>query len=289
MEKSVNFKLTEYCSIAQLKRKFKSYLEEIDYKEFKLNNFPQYLVVSLMIVVEECVTDCLKFLVKNEENGLYVLDDKVLRLMLSETSKYDFLLKYKSKYSSSIRYNDSLFFNLSKYLVNLETKYGEKLMIDAEAKNRLCYYLIALQYEITNLSLMIVKYSNRKTLNKNVLLNCCLFLLDNELKSKIKLKFDSIGCDKEDDEVEDEVDEEVDDDEEEVDEEEVDEEEVDEEEVDDEEDEEEVVEVVKVDVNSLVKPKEKVSKIEKVIETVEKVVKKKYISLQQVPVIKNRR
>ena len=38
MEKSVNFKLTEYCSIAQLKRKFKSYLEEIDYKEFKSAN-----------------------------------------------------------------------------------------------------------------------------------------------------------------------------------------------------------------------------------------------------------
>jgi len=208
MEKSNNFKLTEYCSIAQLKRKFKSYLEEINYKEFKLNNFPQCLVVSLMIVAEECITDCLKYLVKNEQNGLYVLDDKVLRLMLSETSKYDFLLKYKSKYSSSIRYNDSLFFNLSKYLGNLETKYGEKLMVDVEAKNRLCYYLIALQYEITSLSLMIVKYSNRKTLNKTVLLNCCLFLLDAELKCKIKLKLDSFGSDKENDEEDEKEDEE---------------------------------------------------------------------------------
>jgi hypothetical protein len=210
MEKSNNFKLTEYCSIAQLKRKFKSYLEEINYKEFKLNNFPQCLVVSLMIVAEECITDCLKYLVKNEQNGLYVLDDKVLRLMLSETSKYDFLLKYKSKYSSSIRYNDSLFFNLSKYLGNLETKYGEKLMVDVEAKNRLSYYLISLQYEITSLSLMIVKYSNRKTLNKTVLLNCCLFLLDAELKCKIKLKLDSFGSDKENSDNEEEEDNEVD-------------------------------------------------------------------------------
>jgi len=262
MEKSVNFKLTEYCSIAQLKRKFKSYLEEINFKEFKLNNFPQYLVVSLMIVVEECVTDCLKYLVKNEENGLYVLDDKVLRLMLSETSKYDFLLKYKSKYSSSIRFNDSLFFNLSKYLVNLETKYGEKLMIDNEAKNRLCYYLIALQYEITNLSLMIVKYSNRKTLNKNVLLNCCLFLLDNELKSKIKLKFDSIGCDKEEEEEDKE------------------EEEEDKEEEDEDEDEDED------DEDSLEKQEEKLLKIEKVVENIEKVIKKKISSSQQVSVTK---
>ena len=212
MEKSNNFKLTEYCSIAQLKRKFKSYLEEINYKEFKLNNFPQCLVVSLMIVAEECITDCLKYLNKNEQNGLYVLDDKVLRLMLSETSKYDFLLKYKSKYSSSIRYNDSLFFNLSKYLGNLETKYGEKLMVDVEAKNRLCYYLIALQYEITSLSLMIVKYSNRKTLNKTVLLNCCLFLLDAELKCKIKLKLDSFGSDKENSDNEEEEDKEEDED-----------------------------------------------------------------------------
>ena len=267
MEKSNNFKLTEYCSIAQLKRKFKSYLEDINYKEFKLNNFPQCLVVSLMIIAEECITDCLKYLVKNEQNGLYVLDDKVLRLMLSETSKYDFLLKYKSKYSSSIRYNDSLFFNLSKYLVNLETKYGEKLMVDVEAKNRLCYYLIALQYEITSLSLMIVKYSNRKTLNKTVLLNCCLFLLDAELKSKIKLKLDSIGCDKEDEEEEKE----------------------DEKEEEEEEQEEDSLEKPEETKPEETKPEETVSKIEKVIEAVEKVVEKKSTSSSQVPVVKNRR
>lgn len=252
MEKSNNFKLTEYCSIAQLKRKFKSYLEEINYKEFKLNNFPQCLVVSLMIVAEECITDCLKYLVKNEQNGLYVLDDKVLRLMLSETSKYDFLLKYKSKYSSSIRYNDSLFFNLSKYLGNLETKYGEKLMVDVEAKNRLCYYLISLQYEITSLSLMIVKYSNRKTLNKTVLLNCCLFLLDAELKCKIKLKLDSFGSDKENSDNEEEEDNEVDEEDNEV---------------NEEEDSLEKQEESKLE--------ETVSKIEKVVEPV---VEKKYIS-----------
>jgi len=265
MEKSNNFKLTEYCSIAQLKRKFKSYLEEINYKEFKLNNFPQCLVVSLMIVAEECITDCLKYLVKNEQNGLYVLDDKVLRLMLSETSKYDFLLKYKSKYSSSIRYNDSLFFNLSKYLGNLETKYGEKLMVDVEAKNRLCYYLIALQYEITSLSLMIVKYSNRKTLNKTVLLNCCLFLLDAELKCKIKLKLDSFGSDKENSENEDEEDK-------------------DEEDKED-EDEEEEDSLEKQEEPKLEEP---VSKI-KVLEDTEKVVEKKSVSSQQAPVSKNRR
>jgi len=262
MEKSNNFKLTEYCSIAQLKRKFKSYLEEINYKEFKLNNFPQCLVVSLMIVAEECITDCLKYLNKNEQNGLYVLDDKVLRLMLSETSKYDFLLKYKSKYSSSIRYNDSLFFNLSKYLGNLETKYGEKLMVDVEAKNRLCYYLIALQYEITSLSLMIVKYSNRKTLNKTVLLNCCLFLLDAELKCKIKLKLDSFGSDKEnDDDEEDKEDEDNED-----------------------EDEEDSLEKQEDTVQE-----ETVSKIEKVVEATEKVVEKKSVSSQQMPTTKNRR
>jgi hypothetical protein len=261
MEKSNNFKLTEYCSIAQLKRKFKSYLEEINYKEFKLNNFPQCLVVSLMIVAEECITDCLKYLVKNEQNGLYVLDDKVLRLMLSETSKYDFLLKYKSKYSSSIRYNDSLFFNLSKYLGNLETKYGEKLMVDVEAKNRLCYYLIALQYEITSLSLMIVKYSNRKTLNKTVLLNCCLFLLDAELKCKIKLKLDSFGSDKDSDK-EDEDDE-------------------------DKEEDEEEEEEDSVEKQEETKTEEAVSKIEKVVDNTEKVVEKK--NSQQGSVTKNRK
>jgi len=118
-------------------------------------------------------------------------------------------------------------------------------MVDVEAKNRLCYYLIALQYEITSLSLMIVKYSNRKTLNKTVLLNCCLFLLDAELKCKIKLKLDSFGSDKENSDNEEEEDKEEDE--------------------DNEEDEEE----------SLEKLEEPASKIEKVVEPV---VEKKSVS-----------
>ena len=138
---SNNIKLTDYCSITQMKRKFKSYLEDINYKEFKLNNFPHCLVVSLVILVEEFISDSLKYLSKNEVNGLYTLNQQVLRLMLNETNKYDFLMKYTRKYSSSIRYNDSLFFNLSKVLLGLETKFGEKLMIDNEAKNMICYYL----------------------------------------------------------------------------------------------------------------------------------------------------
>jgi hypothetical protein len=193
-----NLKLTDFCSITQMKRKFKSYLEEINYKEFKLNNFPHCLVVTLVILVEEFVSDSLKYLCKNEVNGLYTINQQVLKLMLNETNKYDFLMKYTRKYSSSIRYNDSLFFNLPKVLSNLETKFGEKLMLDNEAKNMICYYLLSLQYDFTNLALSIVKYSNRKTLNKTVLLNCCLFILDTSINSKIKLKLDSLDNDKDD-------------------------------------------------------------------------------------------
>jgi hypothetical protein len=115
--------------------------------------------------------------------------------MLNETNKYDFLMKYTRKYSSSIRYNDSLYFNLSKVLTGLESKFGEKLMIDYDARNVLCYYLVSLQYDFTNLALSIVKYSNRKTLNKTVLFNCCLFILDASINSKIKLKLDSLDKD----------------------------------------------------------------------------------------------
>ncbi len=203
-----SLKLTDYCSITQMKRKFKSYLEEINYKEFKLNNFPNCLVISLVILVEECIADCLKYLTKNEVNGLYVINQQVLRLMLNETNKYDFFMKYSKKYSSSIRYNDNLYFNLSKVLTGLESKFGEKLMIDYEARNMLCYYLVSLQYDFTNLAISIVKYSNRKTLNKTVLLNCSLFLLDSGINSKIKLKLDSLDKEeKEDDDENDENDE----------------------------------------------------------------------------------
>jgi hypothetical protein len=190
-----NLKLTDFCSITQMKRKFKNYLEEINHKEFKLNNFPHCLVVSLVILVEECISDCLKYLTKNEVNGLYTINQQVIRLMLNETNKYDFLMKYTRKYSSSIRYNDSLYFNLSKVLTGLESKFGEKLMIDYEARNILCYYLVSLQYDFTNLALSIVKYSNRKTLNKTVLFNCCSFILDSSINSKIKLKLDSLDKD----------------------------------------------------------------------------------------------
>ena len=98
-----NLKLTDFCSITQMKRKFKSYLEEINYKEFKLNNFPHCLVVSLVILVEECISDCLKYVIKNEVNGLYTINQQVLKLMFNETNKYDFFIKYTKKYSQGCR------------------------------------------------------------------------------------------------------------------------------------------------------------------------------------------
>ena len=66
-------------------------------------------------------------------------DTLILSNLLASSDKYEFTLKYMRKYSSSLRYHESIFFNFNKVITNLEDKLGSKLMVDAEAKNIIAY------------------------------------------------------------------------------------------------------------------------------------------------------
>ena len=146
MEINNNLKINEYVSIAQLKRKLKAYLAELGNADFKPSIFAQGLIVSLVKVLEELVNDCLKYINK-EKSGLYTINQLILTNLFGQTDKYDFISKYMKKYSSNLRYHESIFFNFNKVIANLEDKHGSKLMIDMEAKNIIAYIILSLQLQ----------------------------------------------------------------------------------------------------------------------------------------------
>jgi len=211
MEINNNLKIKEYVSIAQLKRKLKAYLAEQGNSDFKPSIFAQGLIVSLVMVLEELVSDCLKS-VSKEKSGLYTINQLILSNLFASTEKYEFVSRYMKKYSSTLRYHESIFFNFNKVVSNLEDKHGSKLMVDMEAKNIIAYIILSLQYDVVSLAVSMVKYAGRKTLNTNVLDIVCSYILSNDISSKIRLKLDSInipnsGGEDRDDEDEDEDDE----------------------------------------------------------------------------------
>ena len=195
--------LCKYVSMSVLKRKFKQYMIDEGYEGFKSSVFPKYLIVSLVMVLEELLTDCLEFVKKDDVTGLYTINQSMLLTVLNKNTKYDAFLKYIKKFDSTIKYQDAVLFNYRLVVDNLETKFGDKLMIDSDVKNFVSYLLIGLQYELIKLSLMMVQYSNRLTLTDKSLL-CSLNFLFKEMYPKIKLKLDSMKDTKETDEVDDE-------------------------------------------------------------------------------------
>ena len=192
MEINNNLKINEYVSIAQLKRKLKAYLAEKGNSDFKPSIFAQGLIVSLVMILEELVSDCLKS-VNKEKSGLYIINQLILSNLFASTDKYEFVSRYMKKYSSTLRYHESIFFNFNKVITNLEDKHGSKLMVDMEAKNIIGYIILSLQYDVVGLAVSMVKYAGRKTLNTNVLDIVCSYILSNDIYNKIKLKLDSIN------------------------------------------------------------------------------------------------
>ena len=188
---SSKYQLNEIVALSVLKRKFKQYMTDAGLEGFKSSVFPKYLVVSLVMVLEELLTECLEHIKKHETTGLYVIDQSMVLMVLNKSSKYDVFIKYLKKYNSTIKYQESVMFNYRKVMDDLESKYGDKLMIDSEAKNFISYLLVSLQYELIKLSLAMVVYSNRKTMSAESLLTSLKFLFE-EMYSKIKLKLDSM-------------------------------------------------------------------------------------------------
>ena len=190
MDKITGYKMTDYCSVSQIKKRLKNYLKDTNCSEYKINNFGQSLVLTLVSILEELIMDSLQYVSKHDKTGLYSINILILRLLVNESSKYNFTLKYLKKFEQKLSYHDSLFFNMKKVLDLLEKNLGDKLMLEIEAKNFISYILLSIQYEITELGLLLVKYSKKKTLSKNTLINCINFMLDDSITGKIKLKLD---------------------------------------------------------------------------------------------------
>jgi hypothetical protein len=188
--------LADIVMTSVLKRTFKQYLADEGHDTIRISYYPKYLVISLVMILEELLTDCLEYVKKHETNGLYIIDYPMLLMVLSNNTKYNVFVKNLKKYNSTTRYQESVFFNYRKVIGNLENKYGNKLMIDANASNFIAYLLVCLQYELLKLSITLITFSNIKTLNMEALLCSYNFLLE-ELHPKIKLKLDSIRKTKE--------------------------------------------------------------------------------------------
>ena len=70
--------ISEYVSNAQLKKKIKSYLNDINCSDFKISSYSKGLVFSLVLILEELLSDCLKHVTKNETDGLYKISPLIL-------------------------------------------------------------------------------------------------------------------------------------------------------------------------------------------------------------------
>jgi hypothetical protein len=198
-----NYQLQDIVTYSILKKKFKEYVSDAGHTGFKSNIYPKYLVVSLVMVLEEILSDCLEHVRKHETTGLYLIDLSMVQMVFNKYNKYDFSLKYFKKYNATFRYQDSVLFTYRKVVDNLESKYGDKLMIDPEAKNFIAHILSSLQYDLIEMSLTMVVYANRKTLSMDSLL-FSYEILFKEMYPKIKLKLDSLKTSKNDDENENE-------------------------------------------------------------------------------------
>jgi hypothetical protein len=184
-----NLKITDICSATQLKKKFKSHLNELGYNDLKVSKTPYLLIQCLIIILEDFLTNSIEHIEKNETNGLYLLKSKYLQLVFDN---YNFVNKYIKKYNKNIKYGNSIYFNINKVYTNLESKFGNKLMIENEAKNIINYILLSLQFDLIRLSASYLTFSGKKTMTGNLLSESVNYLIDNEeLLKKITLKMDS--------------------------------------------------------------------------------------------------
>ena len=187
-----DFKVSDYTVMSQLKKKIKEYLVEKGCQNFKISSFGQGIVLSLVYLLDEIYNDSIKLVEKNLA-GLYVINPLVFKSCI-DNEKYNFLRKYERKYSSIVRYKDSLFFNFNDTLAYLETVHGEKIMVEDKTKNLLAYYLLSFQYDLVDLCISTTKFAGKRTLGlKSLIMGLEYVLTQGDLFSKINLKLDCIN------------------------------------------------------------------------------------------------
>jgi hypothetical protein len=189
-------------SKAQIKRKFKEYLTSNSYENFILHLFPLNLCKILAMLLDNIVNDSLTFIEKDNLNGIYLIKIEYVKFVL-QNSKYNFVDKYVKLYEKSIQYKDNLFFSIDKVYVDIDKKYGDRIMLNNDVKNFLNYILVSVQYDITKLSCLCLNLSGKKTLSKELLIDIFKYIInESEIVNKILLKLDSYPDTKEKDDEE---------------------------------------------------------------------------------------
>jgi hypothetical protein len=187
-------------SKTQIKRKFKDYLNSINNVGLKQNKFSLYLSNILVILLDDMVLESISYIEKDNITGIYLVKLDYIKFILLNNSKYDFINKYVKSYSSTIRYQENLYFNIEKVYKNLDEKYGKKMMLDNQVKNFLNYILVSIQYDITNFSCVLLNFSSKKTFSKDLLIESIKYIIHNDyIFNRMILKLDSYNEIKSDD------------------------------------------------------------------------------------------
>lgn len=207
MDKQISVNPSDYVTNIGLKKKFKKYLtENCNCDDIKPNIYPKLLVTSLLVLLEQFVGECVKYVKKNEQNGLYVITTQNVKNIINdyENENYLYLRKYFQKYNKVIKYSDLMLFNIKKAFDALEEKYGAKLMIDHDAFNFICYLFASFQYDMIDLSVKFVRYGKKCFMVKQCFLYALEYLIDAQTFMQLSLKLDSLDVTTKDEEVDEE-------------------------------------------------------------------------------------
>lgn len=192
MEKT-NTNIANCTNVSNMKKKIKSFLNDKNCADIRMSNFPSCLAMTLNVILDEIAINTLKYATKHPTNGLYTINTLMLMSALNEDNKFDFYSKYHRKYNSVVKYEDNLIFNISKVISNFELDNGNKLLFDSECKNYLAYLLMSLQYDMLELSIVILRASGIKTMTKQLMVNIINYLIHSDVANRICLKLDSLN------------------------------------------------------------------------------------------------
>ena len=177
-------------SVSMLKKKFRIYLNENSIVDLKINEAPQQLTCSLLLIAEKLLLKCVEREQPEKTNeGVYNVKEQILRIILYD---YVFFEKYNKQYNKIINYTP--FINMTLFYNAFEEKHGKKLLICKETKNLLNYILCCVQNDVILLCCSILNYARKKTFNVELLiLSLSQIIQNDEMLGLIKLKLDCVN------------------------------------------------------------------------------------------------
>ena len=177
----------QYGSKTVIKRNFKNYVLSLG-KQINLGKYPLLLAQSCVIILNDIFVHIVENVSKSNV-GLYQLN---LITLVSILSKYNNFESYYKVYNSTIDHSNTLMMDTNSVFTQLEKLYGNKIFLDYSLKNLIMYYVSCVQYDVIRLTLNVLEYQDKKTLNDKILLMAIEFVVRNtDLYSQIQLKLDS--------------------------------------------------------------------------------------------------